>query len=139
MIAAAVFTSLAALTSCSKEARQEAAAESAAESAVDVVEDYCDVIESIKDKESAQKAIEKMDGIADDFGKIAGKSRKAAGTPPDAEAQAKMQEDMKPLNDRLAKAMPGAMGVLATDPALVKAFQEKSMLIATKMQEAATK
>ena len=129
-------SSLAVLNSCSKEARQEAAAESAVETAVDVTEDYCELLESIKDKESAKKAIEKMDGLADKYAKIAEKAKKAGDTPPDAEAVTKNQEKMKPLVDRMTKAATTAMPIIASDPELMKAFQDKQMNIATKMQEA---
>jgi hypothetical protein len=129
-------SSIAALSSCSKEARQEAAAESAVETAVDVTEDYCELLESIKDKESAKKAIEKMDGLADQYAKIAEKAKKAGDTPPDADAIAKNQEKMKPLVDRMTKASTTAMPIIASDPELMKAFQEKQMAIANKMQEA---
>lgn len=137
IFAVAGFASFAALTSCSKEARQEAAAEDAAEGAVDVMEDYAKLLESIKDKASAEKAIADMDKIADKFGKVAEDAKKAAGKEPDAKAQAKMQEDMKPLQERIMKAAPSAMTILASEPVLLKGFQEKSMKIATKMQEAA--
>lgn len=136
-IAAVGFCSVAMITSCSKEARQEAAAERAAESAVDVTEDYCELLESIKDKESAQKAIADMDKLGDKYAKIAENAKKAGSTPPDAAAITKMQEDMKPLQDRMIKASTTAMPIISSDPELMKAFQEKSMSIATKMQAAA--
>ena len=139
IVAFAGFSSLALVTSCSKEARQEAAAESAVETVVDVTEDYCEILESIKDKDSAKAAIAKMDGLADKYAKVAEKSKKAGSTPPDAATVAKTQEQMKPLQDRMVKAATSAMPIIATDPELVKAFQEKQTLIATKMQEAATK
>ena len=136
VIAAGAILSCAALSSCSEKAKQERAAESAAENAVDVTEDYCELLESIKDKESAQKAIAKMDGLADKFAKVAEKAKKAGSTPPDAKAQAKMTEDMKPLQDRMTKAVMSAMPVIATDPELQKAFTDKMTLIGTKMAEA---
>jgi hypothetical protein len=136
VVAFAGFSSLALVTSCSKEARQEAAAESAAESAVDVTEDYCKILESIKDKDSAKAAIEKMDGLADKYAKLAEKSLKAGSTPPDAATIAKTQEQMKPLQERMTKAAGTAMPIIASDPELMKAFQEKSMLISNKMMEA---
>ena len=139
IVAFAGFSSLALMTSCSKEARQEAAAESAVESVVDVTEDYCELLESIKDKDSAKAAISKMDGLADKYAKVAGKAKKAGDTPPDAATVAKTEEQMKPLQDRMVKAATSAMPIIATDPELVKAFQEKQTLIATKMQEAAAK
>lgn len=136
VVAFAGFSSLALVTSCSKEARQEAAAESAAESAVDVTEDYCKILESIKDKDSAKSAIEKMDGLADKYAKVAEKSQKAGATPPDAATIAKTEEQMKPLQERMTKAAGTAMPIIASDPELMKAFQEKSMLISNKMMEA---
>lgn len=129
-------SSVAALSSCSKEARQEAAAEAAVESAVDVTEDYCELLESIKDKDSAKKAIDKMDGLADKYAKVAEKGKKAGETPPDAEAIAKTQEKMKPLVERMTAALTTAMPIIAADPELMKAFQEKQMNIAKKMEEA---
>lgn len=127
------------MNSCSKEARQEAAAESAVESTVDVTEDYCEILESINDKESAKKAIDEMDGLADKYAKIAEKAKKADDTPPDAEAVAKSEEKMKPLFDRMTKASATAMPIIASDPELMMAFQDKQMNIATKMQEASAK
>ena len=134
--ALAGLSSIAALNSCSKEARQEATAESADETAVDVAEDYCELLESIKDKESAKKAIDKMDGLADQYAKIAEKAKKAGDTPPDAEAVTKNQEKMKPLVERMTAAATTAMPIISSDPELMKAFQEKQMNIANKMQEA---
>lgn len=139
IVAFAGFSSLALVTSCSKEARQEAAAESAVETVVEVTEDYCELLESIKDKDSAKAAIDKMDGLADKYAKVAEKAKKAEGAAPDAATVAKTQEQMKPLQDRMTKAVTTAMPIIAADPELAKAFQEKQMLIATKMQEAAAK
>lgn len=139
MIAAAGLLVLGALPSCSEKAKQERAAENAAETAVDVMEDYCKLLESIKDKESAGKAIEKMDGLADKFGKLAEQAKKAGSTEPDAAAKAKMEEKSKALSERMTKAATAAMPIIATDPALMKAFTDKQMLIAKKMQEAPAK
>lgn len=137
VVAFAGFSSAALLTSCSKEARQEAAAESAVETSVDVMEDYCELLESIKDKDTAKAAIDKMDGLADKFAKVAEKAKKAEGAAPDAATTAKAQEKMQPLQERMIKASTTAMPIIAADPELVKAFQEKQMNIANKMQEAA--
>ena len=103
---------------------------------MDVTEDYCELLESIKDKESAKKAIDKMDGLADQYAKIAEKAKKAGDTPPDAEAVTKNQEKMKPLVERMTAAATTAMPIISSDPELMKAFQEKQMNIANKMQEA---
>lgn len=138
IVAFAGFSSLALVTSCSKEARQEAAAESAVESVVDVTEDYAELLESIKDKDSAKAAIDKMDGLADKFAKVAEKAKKADGASPDAATIAKTQEQMKPIQERMLKAVTTAMPIIAADPELAKAFQEKQTLIGTKMQAAAS-
>ena len=137
LIVAAGFASFGALTSCTKEARQEAAAENAAETAVDVTEDYCELLESIKDKESAGDAIEKMDGMADKFAKVAEEGKKAGTKEPDAATMAKTEERMKALQERMTKAAQTAMPIIASDPELMKAFQTKQLAIASKMQEAA--
>ncbi|QJE94502.1 hypothetical protein [Luteolibacter luteus] len=139
LVAFAGFSSLALMTSCSKEARQEAAAESAVETSVDVTEDYCELLESIKDKDSAKAAIDKMDGLADKFAKVAEKAKKAEGAAPDAATIAKTQEKMAPLQERMGKAVVSAMAIIGSDPELLKAFQEKQTLIGAKIQEAATK
>ncbi|MGC4014127.1 MAG: hypothetical protein QM755_06345 [Luteolibacter sp.] len=122
-----------ALTSCSG----KSAAESAAQSSLDATKDYCELLESIKDKDSAKAAIEKMDGIADKFAKIAEKAKSAGDTKVDPAVAAKLQEDMKPITERMTKAVTTAMPIIGADPELAKAFQEKSMAMATKMAEAA--
>jgi hypothetical protein len=137
IIVATGLSSFAMLTSCSKEARKEAAAESAVETSVAVTEDYCKLLESIKDKESAKKAIDKMDGLGDKFAKIAEKSKKADGAAPDQATIDKIQEQMKPLQERMQKAIMSAMPIIMADPELTKAFQEKQMAISAKMMEAA--
>jgi len=139
VIAAAGCTAFAGLSSCSKEARQEAAAESAVETSVDAMEDYCKLLESIKDKETAKEAIGKMDGLGDKFAKIAEKAKKAGDTPPDQATIDKTQAQMKPLQERMTKAMTSAMPIITADPELMKAFQEKSVMIGQKMQEASSK
>lgn len=125
-----------AMSSCSEEAKKQAAAESAAETAVDAVEDYAKLMESIKDEDSAKKAIDKMDGLADKFVKIAEKSKRADGKLPSPEEQAKLQEKMKPAQERLNAAMTAAMPIISSKPELVQAFQAKSMALAEKMMAA---
>ncbi len=139
IVAAAGILVLGALPSCSEKAKQERAAESAAETAADAMEDYCKILESIKDKESGKAAIAKMDGLADKFAKVAEKAKKAGNTPPDAATQAKVDEKTKALQDRMTKAVTSAMTVLATDPELAKSFGEKMQLIGTKMAAAQAK
>lgn len=124
------------LCSCSEESKKQAAAESAAETAVDAIEDYAKLMESIKDEESAKKAIEKLDGLGDKFVKIAEKDKRAQGAQPSPEEQAKLQEKMKPATERLTKAMTTAMPILSSKPELMQAFQAKSMELAQKMQAA---
>ena len=139
VIAGSGILAIGALNSCSEKAKQERAAENAAETAVDVMEDYAKLLESIKDKESAGKAIEKMDGLADKFGKLAGQAKKAGTTEPDAATKAKMEEKSKALADRMSKASMAAAPIIGSDPALAKAFADKQMLIAKKMSEAQAK
>lgn len=139
LIAAAGVLVLGALPSCSEKAKQERAAENAAESSVDVMEDYCELLESMKDKESAKAAIAKMDGLADKFAKVAENAKKAGSTPPDAATQAKVTEKTKALQDRITKATMAVQPLLISEPDLAKSFAEKMQLIGTKMTEAAAK
>lgn len=136
IIVAAGILALGVLPSCSEKAKQERAAENAAETSVDIMEDYCEVLESMKDKESAGKAIASMDGIAEKFGKLAEQAKKAGNTEPDAATKAKIEEKMKALSERMQKASLAAAPILASDPALAKALADKQMLIASKMAEA---
>ena len=139
VIAGSGFLATGALSSCSEKAKQERAAEKAAETATDIMEENCKLLESIKDKESAGKAIEKMDSLADKYGKLAEQAKKAGSTPPDAAAEAKMNEKSKALVDRMTKATAAAMPIIQSDPALAKAYMDKQMLIAKKMTEAQAK
>lgn len=136
IIAAIGCLAIGGLSSCSEEAKKEAAAESAMDTTEDALKDYCEILESIKDEESARKAITKMDDLGDKFVKIGEKSKAAAGTQVSPEEIAKRQEKLKPLTERLTAAMQSSMTVLAAHPDIAQQFQTKSMEIAQKMQTA---
>ncbi len=102
-------------------------------------EQYAELMESIKDDESAKAALAKFDELGakyEDIGKMAQALDKTAVPQDEAmEMQKAMMDKMVPLQERMQKSAVGAMEVLGKNPELMKEFQEKSMALAQKMMQ----
>lgn len=100
--------------------------ESAVNKSVELLEEQCSIYEGIKDEASAKAAIEKMDGLTEKYASWAADVKKL-GTDHvvSAEDAKALQEQMKPIQERMIKATTSAMTFLATKPELMAQFTEK--------------
>ncbi len=105
----------------------------------EATEQYAEMMESIKDEESAKAALARFDDLGMKYEKIAemAKSidRTAISQEQGMEMQEKMMEKMQPLQERMQTSMVGAMQILGANPDLMKEFQERSMALAEKMTQ----
>ncbi len=114
-----------------------AAAQKLMDATYTATEDYAELMESIKDEESAKAALAKFDDIGAQYEKIGemakGMDKTVVSEEQGMEMQKAMMEKMQPLQERMQKSTMGAMQVLSANPDLMKEFQEKSMALAKKM------
>lgn len=110
--------------------------EQAADQAIALMEENCEILESIKDKASAEAAFTKMAALGDKYAELAKSSKDAKGEI-DPEKAKEMAEKMAPLTERLTKATTDAMKIISADPDLMKKYQKVSMELGKKMADSA--
>lgn len=100
--------------------------ESAAKEVAILQEQLAEVMESITDAPSAEKALARLGPIAEKFAKV-GKAAMAMDKNISPETDAKLKELLKPSQARLTAANEKAMRVFTQNPELAKKFQEEMM------------
>ncbi len=100
--------------------------ESAAKEVAFLQEQLAEVMESVTDAASAEKAIVKLGPIAEKFAKV-GKVAMAMDKNISPETDAKLKEMLKPSQARLSAANQKAMPVFTQNPELAKKLQEAMM------------
>jgi hypothetical protein len=100
--------------------------ESAAKEVLILQDQLAEVMESITDAASAEKAIAKLGPIAEKFAKV-GKVAMAMDKNISPETDARLKEMLKPSQARLTAANEKAMPVFTQNPELAKKLQEAMM------------
>ena len=100
--------------------------ESAAKEVAILQDQLAEVMESISDATSAEKAIVKLGPIGEKFARV-GKVAMAMDKDVSPEVDAKLKEMLKPSQDRLRAANAKAMPVFTQNPELAKKLQEAMM------------
>ena len=108
------------------EDRIAAGPESAAKEVAVLQDQLAEVMESITDAASAEKAIVKLGPIGERFAKV-GKVAMAMDKAVSPEMDAKLKEMLKPSQERLRAANAKAMPVFTQNPELAKKLQEAMM------------
>lgn len=114
-----------------------ASPESAAKEVAILQEQLAEVVESITDAASAEKAIAKLGPIAEKFAKV-GKVAMAMDKTLSPETDAKLKEMLKPFQARLSAANQVAMPIFTHNPELAKKLQETMMKMQPKPWISAT-
>ena len=98
------------------------------------MEEVATVIEGVKDKESAEAAAKKLEGMVGTFEKLA-ERMKEIGDPDEKtekELEAKMETRMKELQEKMTAAM---MSAASKDPAVISILQAPMEKIGKAMEE----
>lgn len=119
------------VASCGEKSAEEAA-DDAADESIELMEEYAEVMEGITDKDSAEAAIGKLDGLISKFKEAAASAKEASEKEMTPEEEQKiaseMEAKMKPIIERVTTASTKAMAVISQHPEVMQKFM-------TKMQE----
>lgn len=96
--------------------------EAAANKMAEIQENLADVMESIKDKESGEAALAKLEPIVAEF-KAFGKVMEGKDKDITPELEAKLEGIVATSQGRIQEAMTKAMPILMSDPELAQKFQ----------------